>query len=190
VNLFGKKSKKDSSSLITSNVDSASKPINDLHDEVAKMLLEFAKNDDENNDEDDEESDDQRFVGNLKYKEEVKKDVIPDVKKRRDLDIETGGLEEGKKGVVDIVEIQKEIKDVWDNRSEEVDKMGSTDTFNTTGMKSVVWKQKHDRLTHKKNAKRHKEAAGATAEHLSFGERIKLREDRSHEDQNSGGHSL
>jgi hypothetical protein len=76
---------------------------------------------------------------------------------QRNLDRENGGIE---------TEEQKELsgkenKDVWDDRSEEVDKMGSTDTFNTTGMKSVVWKAKKERIKAKKQAR---EAAKQGAE--------------------------
>lgn len=101
---------------------------------------------------------------------------------QRNLDRETGGLE---------AEEQKESseKDVWDDRSEEVDKMGSTDTFNTTGMRSVVDRAKKQRLKAKKHAK---EAAqeGAQAgvganllgeKKMTLMEKVKLRQDLSHE---------
>jgi hypothetical protein len=84
----------------------------------------------------------------------LKKFIFPKNNKRRDLDLEVGGLEMKK---------QKESneKDIWDDRSEEVDKMGSTDTFNTTGMKSVVWKQKRARIDAKKHAKKGAEVGAA-----------------------------
>lgn len=88
---------------------------------------------------------------------ELKNIIFPKNNQQRNLARETGGLE---------AEEKKEIsaKDVWDDRSEEVDKMGSTDSFNTSGMKSVVWKQKRDRLAKKKYEKEHlKNAAEAAA---------------------------
>ncbi len=117
-----------------------------------------------------EEDDDERFVKKDSKEEEkqtetveekiedqsiidkLKNFIFPKSNKRRDLDVEVGGLE---------VKKQKESneKDVWDERSEEVDKMGSTDTFNTTGIKSVIWKQKRARLAAKKHAKEGAEAA-------------------------------
>ncbi|MES2961907.1 MAG: hypothetical protein V4694_05930 [Pseudomonadota bacterium] len=85
----------------------------------------------------------------------LKNFIFPKSNKRRDLDLEVGGLEAKE-------EKKSDEKDVWDERSEEVDKMGSTDTFNTTGMKSVVWKQKRARLAAKKHAKEGVEAAAAS----------------------------
>jgi len=110
----------------------------------------------------------------------LKKFIFPKSNKRRDLDLEVGGLEakEQKKS---------DEKDVWDDRSEEVDKMGSTDTFNTTGMKSVVWKQKRARLVAKKHAKKGAEAGAEAAaqgdqdfNNMGYVARLKnMRQDRS-----------
>jgi hypothetical protein len=110
----------------------------------------------------------------------LKKFFFPKSNKRRDLDLEVGGLE---------AEEQKKSdeKDVWDDRSEEVDKMGSTDTFNTTGMKSVVWKQKRARLAAKKHAKEGAEVGVAAAtegsqnfNNMGYVARLKnMRQDRS-----------
>jgi hypothetical protein len=145
-----------------------------------------------------ETSEVQSLVGKLKNI------IFPAKKQQRDLDKEVGGLE---------AEEGKEVfgKDVWDDRSEEVDKMGSTDTFNTTGMKSVVWKQKRDRLTKKKHEKEHvKNAAEAAVmtnqnpqkggisslgtqgqssfDNMSFTQRLKnLRQERSNDGNNNGG---
>ncbi len=120
--------------------------------------------------------------------------IKPESNQQRNLDREVGGLED---------EEQKENsnKDVWDDRSEEVDKMGSTDTFNTTSMKSVVWKQKRDRLAKKRAAKHHAEAAGAAIENQSkksegsdfdnmgYVARLRnMKQDRSHE--NKGGRGI
>ena len=65
--------------------------------------------------------------------------------------------------------------------------MGSTDTFNTTGMKSVVWKQKRARLVAKKHAKKGAEAGAEAAaqgdqdfNNMGYVARLKnMRQDRS-----------
>lgn len=131
--------------------------------------------------------------------DKLKNLIFPKNNQQRNLTRETGGLESEEK---------KEIstKDAWDDRSEEVDKMGSTDTFNTTGMKSVVWKQKRDRLRAKKEAKEQlRDAAEAGAAMASkkqrnsltsqagdsqtgYAERLKnLRQDRSGINDGKGG---
>jgi hypothetical protein len=112
--------------------------------------------------------------------DKLKNFISPKNNKQRDLDSEVGGLEMKK---------QKESneKDVWDERSEEVDKMGSTDTFNTTGMKSVIWKQKRAKLAAKKHAKEGAEALDAGASkgdqnfnNMSYVARLKnMKQDRS-----------
>ena len=138
-----------------------------------------------------EEDDDQNFI----KKDEAQVGAVkPESNQQRNLDRETGGLEE---------EEEKETgeKDVWDDRSEEVDKMGSTDVFNTTGMKSVVWKQKKDRLAKKRAAQHHAEAAGAAVaaqssskeksfDNMGYVEKLKhLKQDRGHEN-NKGGRGI
>ena len=117
--------------------------------------------------------------------------IKPINNQQRNLDREVGGLEE---------EEQKESseKDVWDDRSEEVDKMGSTDVFNTTGMRSVIWKQKQNRLIAKKfhdagvdattvkalkNGKT--KVQGSSFDDMGYVEKLKhLKQDRSHENNN------
>jgi len=169
-----------------------------------------------------DESDDQIFIGNQNYEEEIKaqldaafnnllsdiadlknqlqeaqnnKGVLPDVKKRRDLDIETGGVEGGIKGTTDVKEMEQAIKDVWDGRSEEVDKM-AVNVFETSGMRSVVDRKKKERLAaikHAKDMKKNPEAASKddvkgdkkseVPEKMSFLKKIsKMKEDRSHEE--------
>lgn len=113
-----------------------------------------------------EEDDDQNFIKKdepQEQKEDEEKDVnakeekpkgifqkltefvFPKNNQQRNLDKETGGLETKKdKGISE--------KDVWDDRSEQVDQMGSTNVFQTSGMRSVVWKQKRKRLEAAKNA--------------------------------------
>lgn len=99
-----------------------------------------------------EEEDDENFIRKdepqeVAEKEEKSPDLISKIKnfvfpknnQQRNLTRETGGFETEKKK-------ESSEKDVWDERSEEVDKMGSTNVFNTSGMRSVVWKKKRERL--------------------------------------------
>ena len=150
-----------------------------------KPLLSFTLPDEnilpKNEEEDDDDDDDERFIkkdskeeqkGNKTAEEKIeeveekpevqsiigklKKFIFPKSNKRRDLDLEVGGLEMKKQK-------QSNEKDIWDDRSEEVDKMGSTDTFNTTGMRSAIWQQKRARLAAKKHAKEGAEVGAAAA---------------------------
>lgn len=95
----------------------------------------------------DEEDSDQNFIkkdeDNIENVEDQQSNIKPKNNQTRTLDKEVGGLEEEQK---------KEIssEDIWDDRSEEVDEMGSTNVFNGSGMKSVVWKQKRNRLKQEK----------------------------------------
>ncbi len=150
-----------------------------------------------------DEEDDQRFVDKQEEQEEVnevesnvpqevKKEVrgiintlksfiFPKNNQQRNLSIETGGLE---------AEEKKEIssKDIWDDRSEEVDKM-SVDTFNTSGMRSVVWNEKRKRLKAKKALKNSGEVSSMMSSEMQknpnsqgYVSRLKnLKQDHSHE---------
>lgn len=80
--------------------------------------------------------------------------IFPKNNQVRTLDNEVGGLEQKEN-------VSSSSKDIWDDRSEEVDKMGSSDTFNSTGIKSFVWRAKFNRLKAKKNAKKSAEAVDA-----------------------------
>jgi hypothetical protein len=110
----------------------------------------------------------------------LKKLIFPKSNKQRNLDLEFGGLEA-------LEQKESSEKDVWDDRSEEVDKMGSTDTFNTTGVKSAIWKQKRARLAAKKHAKEGAEAGAEAAaqgdqnfNNMGYAARLKnMRQDRS-----------
>jgi hypothetical protein len=121
----------------------------------------------------------------------LKNKIFPKHTEIRDLDYETGGLE---------AKEQKEstAKDAWDDRSEEVDKMGSTDTFNTTGVRSFIWNQKRKKLEATKHAKH---AVDATEAHkimqeagleskMGYVQRLRtLRQDHSH-DKGGGGRGI
>ena len=125
----------------------------------------------------DEEDDDQNFIKKDDLQEAItdfKKNqnlIKPKNNQQRNLDRETGGLEE------DEEKKEESEKDVWDDRSEEVDKMGATDTFNTTSMKSVVWEQKQ------------KVKSGSSFDDMGYVQRLKnLKQDHSHE--NNGGRGI
>lgn len=107
------------------------------------------------NPEEDEDSD-QNFIKkddpftNVTQSQEVqevvnrlKNAIAPKNNKRRDLDLEVGGLE------VDTSQEEKSAEDIWDERGEQVDDM-VVDVYNTTSMKSLVWKKKKSRLDIKK----------------------------------------
>jgi hypothetical protein len=118
--------------------------------------------------------------------EKLKDPIFPKNNQQRSLDVEIGGLESEEK---------KEIssEDVWDNRSEEVDKMGSIDTFNSTGIRSVIAKRKRERLELAKKIAAGKpltktEKKIESSENQSHLTRLKnLRQDRSHEINKNGG---
>ena len=89
-----------------------------------------------------------------KYDEELDKNNIktneteirPESHHQRNLSIETGGLE---------AQEQKNNKseDIWDDRSEEVDKMGTEGgikSINTTAKRSMLWRLKRKRLDKEK----------------------------------------
>jgi hypothetical protein len=103
-----------------------------------------------------EEDDDEKFIRkdepeeekDVKLGEEVqniisklKNFIFPENKQIRTLDNEVGGLEAEEQKATSSV-------DVWDERSNEVDQMGTdhAKVFNSSGMKSVVWKKKKERL--------------------------------------------
>jgi hypothetical protein len=117
--------------------------------------------------------------------EELKSPIFPKNNQQRNLDVEIGGLESEEK---------KEIssEDIWDNRSEEVDKMGSIDTFNSTGIRSLIAKRKREKLELAQKIAGGKpltntEKKSESSEGQSHLTRLKnLRLDRSHEPNNGG----
>lgn len=128
--------------------------------EERSFKADFDEDDDQNfikKDEPQEEKSTEETLNNAKEGTifgRIKKAILPFSGSKRDLSVETGGLEEdkskGKYSNEKISSSDKEGGDIWDNRSEEVDEMGSTDVFNTTGMRSVVWRKKKERLDKKK----------------------------------------
>jgi hypothetical protein len=69
--------------------------------------------------------------------------IKPEGNQQRNLDRETGGLENEE-------EMQNDEKDVWDDRSEEVDKMGAIDQLGSTAKKSMIWRKKKEKMEEKK----------------------------------------
>lgn len=125
--------------------------------------------------------------------EEENKSIRPESYQQRNLDREIGGLEEGKKGVEEKEEqLQKHIEDVWDKRSEEVDKIGAIDPLAGGDKESMTWrlkKIKRDIGKHKADDHDHdKEAKGSgthfDSRHAAGGvsQIIKARQDFGHED--------
>ena len=122
----------------------------------------------------DEEDDDQRFVDKQETQEqteekleEIKKSsevrgivsklksfVFPKNNQQRNLDRETGGLEaEEDKGI--------SASDAWDDRSEDVKKMGSKNVYNSTGVKSIIWRMKKNKREEQENIEVAMDAAAA-----------------------------
>ncbi len=112
----------------------------------------------------------------------AKTKIRPKLRHIRDLDIETGGLEAEKKNNHD--------KDIWDDRSEEVDEMGTArrNNFNSTNIRSFIARKKQQLRLLKKirnipEAKLSKSDRVLLKENrkLSFSERMSLREDRTND---------
>ena len=124
---------------------------------------------------DKDENDDQNFIkqgDEEKEPHETSEDkntessTAPKSNKQRNLHIENGGLEAKQdKG--------KPEDDLWDDRGEEIADM-SPDIFNTTGMKSVVWKKKKERIDLKKDLARDSaEAVALSKKGKSFTDKVK-----------------
>ena len=142
VNLLMKK--EEEVNKITKKAEESSKKAEDADDQ--RFIDKKENQNDEKQQEGDENDKKQENQGGGGFFKKIKNLIFPKQNQVRTLDNEVGGLEqEEDKGI--------SHKDVWDDRSEEVDKMGSTDTFNTTGMRSVVWNAKKNRLKAIKNAK-------------------------------------
>lgn len=78
--------------------------------------------------------------------------IRPEGNQQRNLDREVGGTEEGKIGAEqENKELQEQhIKDAWDERSEEVDKMGSHVPLKGSSKESMLWRLKKAKLEAKK----------------------------------------
>lgn len=155
-------------------------PIQNKIEEILKKKKEDDSDDDPNFiKKDDKEAEGQEDFDVENVINKLKNVVWPESNQQRNLDRETGGLE---------VEKRKEIsiEDIWDGRSEEVDLMGSTDTFNSTGVRSFVARKKRERLEraadshqdHIKKAGKSKEGADQPVKpKVSFVNKIRLMRD-------------
>ncbi|OFW80156.1 MAG: hypothetical protein A2887_06905 [Alphaproteobacteria bacterium RIFCSPLOWO2_01_FULL_40_26] len=126
--------------------------------------------------------------------------IRPQSNQQRNLDREVGGTEEGKVGLEkeNKERVEASIKDVWDDRSEEVDRMGSFNPLASTAKKSMIWRLKRSKLS-KKDQEKLEEAAEAYKEHQQAGkfnsatgqggfrQMVQTRQDRSHEPGGRGG---
>ena len=145
------------------NFDLKKESIEEL-DKNSKYLA-LDKSDDVDNDESDDG--DQRFIKKDSVIEEISEeleeiveefkenhDIRPEGFQQRNLDREMGGLE---------TEEQKESskKDIWDDRSEEVDRMGSHNPLGSSAKKSMLW----NLIKKKLYAKKHNRSAEASEVH-------------------------
>jgi len=97
----------------------------------------------------------QEIIDNLKETYEI----IPESNQQRNLDREVGGVEEGKSALKEEKSSEKHVEDAWDDRSEEVDKMGSHNPLAGSAKQSMIWILKKRKLDEKKKGK----AVGALA---------------------------
>ena len=112
-----------------------------------------------------------------------KNDILPDGTRRRDLDVEKGGLESE-------LDVRDRDGDAWDERSEEVDKMGSIDPLNDTSSKrSMIWRLKRKRRREEKMQEQIEVNYEAIEAEKSskFRDRINHQRSNSH---NNGGRSI
>jgi len=123
--------------------------------------------------------------------EELKKSggVRPQGNQQRNLDREIGGLEAE-------AYVESGEKDVWDDRSDQIDKEGAIDQLGSAAKKSMIWRIKKGKMDDKKHSK---SADAAAAHHenrkqgsggsfdsrlenqTGFGQMIKARNDFGHE---------
>lgn len=122
--------------------------------------------------------------------EELKKTgaIRPEGNQQRNLDREVGGLE---------AEKQKESseKDVWDDRSDQIDKEGAIDQLGSAAKKSMIWRIKQGKMADKKHAasadaaaahhENRKQGSGASFDSSysnqgGLGQMIKARNDHDH----------
>jgi LPXTG-motif cell wall-anchored protein len=123
--------------------------------------------------------------------DEKDKSIRPEGFQQRNLDREVGGLEEGDKGLKETKKVEAEIKDVWDERSDKIDEIGSIDQLGGSGKESMTWKLKKIRLKIGKYAisdeGQESDTKGYDSRYAQggFSQMIKTRQDFDHE--NGGG---
>ncbi len=83
--------------------------------------------------------------------------INPKKNQQRNLDRENGGLEKQAKKQINEVggfenwqENQESKEDIWDDRSEEVDRMGSENPLGSSAKKSMIWRNKKKKMDEKK----------------------------------------
>lgn len=128
--------------------------------------------------------------------EELKKSsgVRPQGNQQRNLDREVGGVEAH-------AYVETGEKDVWDDRSDQIDKEGAIDQLGSAAKKSMIWRIKKGKMDNKKHAE---SADAASAHHenrkqgsgssfdsrlenqTGFGQMIKARNDFGHEKGGGG----
>ena len=126
--------------------------------------------------------------------EDLDHSIRPESYQQRNLDREVGGFEGGEKGVKEKKDEQEKIlEDVWDKRSEEVDKMGSFNPMAGANKESMLWRLKKIRLgisKHLKHDQSEKNGVGTNydsryGQQGGFSQIIKARQDFGH--KNDGG---
>jgi hypothetical protein len=90
--------------------------------------------------------------------ENLSGEILPESNQQRNLDREAGGVEEENSKITAEVsgfenwQKSNSEKDAWDERSEEVDNMGSINPIGTSAKKSMIWRSKKKKLDEKKIA--------------------------------------
>lgn len=127
--------------------------------------------------------------------------IRPEGNQQRNLDREVGGTEEGKVGSEKENDERQEVhtKDAWDDRSEEVDKMGSHIPLGSTAKKSMIWRLKKAKLDGKEAIAKAADALEAhsvnkggkffdsSKQQGGFKQMIRARQDRNDENNKGGG---
>ncbi len=91
-----------------------------------------------------EKFDDYKKISNAFDNPKEAEAITPKNNQQRNLDRETGGLEEEQD------KKQSHEKDIWDGRSEEVDRMGSINQLGGHAKESMIWRYKKEKMDQKK----------------------------------------
>jgi hypothetical protein len=138
------------------------------------------------------------YHATLSLKDKLDKSIKPEGYQQRNLDREVGGLEAGEDSVKEIKEkIEHHIDDVWDKRSDEIDKIGSIDPLAGHDKESMTWRLKKIRLKIRKHLQQNDNPKSGSGKSSSgqfdsryngagFSQMVKARQDFGHEHNNSG----